>query len=67
MYSPPHQTKRTLNVEGFVVQWDPEECTLQDAQTQQAQGFVITAITNLDEDVPTPLLEAATATKRPRG
>ena len=59
--------RRSNYVEEFLVQWDPEECTLQEAQIQQAQGFVITKITSLDEGIPTPLLEAATATKRPRG
>ncbi len=59
--------RRSTYVEEFLVQWDPEECTLQEAQTQQEQGFVITKITSLDEEIPTPLLEAATATKRPIG
>ena len=54
-------------MEEFLVQWDPEDCTLQEAQIQQAQGFVITSITNLDARVPTPLIQAVTATKRPRG
>jgi hypothetical protein len=61
------QDKLSTYVEEFLVRWDPEECTLQEAQTQQAQGFVITTITSLDADIPTPLLEAATATKRPKG
>ena len=54
-------------VEEFLVQWDPEDCTLQEALTQQAQGFVITSIHSLDEEIPTPLIQAATAAKRPRG
>ncbi len=53
-------------MEESLVQWDPEDCTLQEAQIQQAQGFIITSITSLEEGVPTPLIEAATATKRPR-
>jgi len=58
--------RRSTYVEDFPVQWDPEDCTLQEAQTQQAQGFVIISITSLDAGVPTPLIQAATATKRPR-
>ncbi len=54
-------------MEEILVQWDPENCTLQEAQMQQAQGFVITSITSLDVGVPTPLIQAATAIKRPRG
>ena len=54
-------------MEEFLVQWDPEDSTLQEAQIQQSQVFVIASITNLDENVPTPLLHAATITKRPRG
>ncbi len=54
-------------MEEFLVQWDPEDCTLQKAQIQQAKDFVITSITNLDARFPTPLIQAATTTKRPRG
>ena len=54
-------------VEEFLVEWDPEDCTLQEALTQQAQGFVINSIHSLDEGVSTPRLQAATAAKRPRG
>ena len=53
--------KNSTYVEEFLVQWDPEYCTLHEAQIQQAQGFVITSITSLEEGVPTPLIEAATA------
>jgi hypothetical protein len=53
-------------VEEFIIQRDPEDYTLQEAQIKQAQGFCITSITNLDAGVPTPLIQAATATKRPR-
>jgi len=68
-YTPPRikHNRRSIYVEELLVQWDPEDCALQEAQTQQAQGFVITSITNLDVGVPTPLIQAATATKRPRG
>jgi hypothetical protein len=59
--------KRSTYVEEFLVQWDPKDCTLQEAQQQQSQGFVTTLIPNLDATVPTPLLHTATATKRPRG
>jgi len=59
--------KRSTYVEEFLVQWDPEDFTLQEAQQQQLQGFVITSITSLDERVSTTLLEIATTTKRPRG
>jgi hypothetical protein len=48
-------------VEEFLVQWNSEDCTLQEALTQQAQGFVITSIHSLDEGVSTPLIQAATA------
>ena len=54
-------------MEEFIVSWDPEDCTLQEAQQQQLQGFVITFITSLDDMFPTTLLETDTATKRPRG
>ena len=54
-------------MEEFFVQWDPKDCTLQEDQTQQALGFVITAITIFDTGVPTPLIQVATANKRPRG
>jgi hypothetical protein len=54
----PHQTQQEIHLCGR---------TLQEAQIQQAQGFVITSITILDAEVPTPLIQAATATKRPRG
>ena len=57
--------KRSTYVEEFIVQWDPEDCTLHEDQQQQLQGFVITSITSLDNRVPTALLEPATATKRP--
>jgi hypothetical protein len=40
--------KSSTYVEEFLVQWDPEDCTLQEAPIQQAQGFVITSITSLD-------------------
>ena len=58
--------KRSTFVEEFLGQWDPKDCTLQEAQTYQALGFIITEITILDAGVPTPLIHAATATKRPR-
>ncbi len=60
------QNQKTTFVEEFMVRWDPEDCFLQEAKIHQAQGFVITSITSLDEGVPTPLLKAATAAKRPR-
>jgi hypothetical protein len=62
-----HHNIWSAYVEEFIVQWDPEDCTLEEAQQQQMQGFVITSITSLDDGVPTALLEAATAAKRPRG
>ena len=68
--STPRRIKHNLQftyVEEFIVRWDPEDCTLEEAQQQQRQGFVITTITSLDERVPTALLETATAEKRPRG
>jgi len=58
---------RSTYVEKFLVHWDPEDWTLQEAQQQQSQGFVITSITSLDARVPTTRLETATTTKRPRG
>jgi hypothetical protein len=58
--------RRSTYLEEFLVQWDLDDCTLQEVQIQQAQGFVITSIISLDAGVPTPLIQAATATKRPR-
>jgi len=59
--------KRSTFVEELLVQWEPEECTLQEARQQQKQGFDITSITSLEAGAPTPLLEKPTAAKRPRG
>jgi hypothetical protein len=68
MPSPPHNTKQKDHLRGRIPgPLDPEDCTLQEAKTQQAHGFAITSITSLDERVPTPLMETATAAKRPRG
>ena len=50
-----------------IVKWDPEECTLQEAQLQQNQGFEITSIINLNEMITTPTLREATTLKWPRG
>ena len=54
-------------MEEFIVQWDPKDCTLHEAQQQHLQGYVITSITILDDRVSTDLLETATAAKRPKG
>ena len=54
-------------MEEFIVEWNPEDCTLNEAQQQPRQGFVVTSIISLDDGVPTALLETATAAKRPKG
>ncbi len=61
------QGKRSTHVEEFLVQREPEKCTLQEAQHQQRQGFVIKSITNLNDGVHTPILLTPTALKRQRG
>ena len=56
--------RRFTSVEEFLVQWGPENCTLEEAQEQYTLGFNIEAITSLDEEVPTEHLQPFVSVKR---
>ncbi len=56
--------RRSTWIEEFLVRWEPETCTFEEALEQYRIGFHISSIISLEENVPSQSLAHLVSTKR---